>query len=250
MPFSAVIITKNEAHNIERTLIALQEVCTDIVIVDSGSTDATIAICERLGVRVISYDWKGYAANKNYGASCCENDWVLSIDADEVLSDELINSLSEIQLVENTVYSLDRFTNYCGQWIRHSGWYPEWKPRLYQRTQVHWQGDFVHETLAIPKNFNLIRLEGKLLHYSYTSSEDHLERIERYAQLSAQQLFAQHKKTGFLKLWLAPVFRFFKTYILKRGFLDGKNGWIISCRNASMVHRKYRLLNDLWKGKD
>jgi len=244
---SAVVIVNNEEDNIKICLEALQKVTTDIVIVDSGSTDNTPAICEKMGARVFHYGWKGYAANKNFGATQCQNDWILSIDADEVLSEELIQKIKEISLQKNTVYSLDRITNYCGDWIHHSGWYPDWKPRIFNRNDVRWEGAYVHETLSMPSDFELQKLEGKLFHYSYKTSEDHLERIENYAELSAQKLKAAGKKSNFIKLYFSPLFKFFRTYIIKLGFLDGKSGWTISKRDAYLVWLKYQKLKGLWK---
>ena len=135
-----VIITKNEAANIERTLVAINKVCDDIVVVDSGSTDETVIIAERLGARVVPHHWEGYAANKNLGAEQAQHDWILSIDADEVLSDKLIGTLKDFSPQKNEVYELDRITNYCGDWIHYSGWYPDYKIRLYNKKYIHWQG--------------------------------------------------------------------------------------------------------------
>ncbi len=246
-PISAVIITNNESENIVRTLKALQQVTDDIVVVDSGSTDDTMDLATAMGASVFAYGWKGYAQNKNFCNSQCQHEWILSIDADEVLSDELIQSIQSIDLQDDTIYLLDRITNFCGTWIRYCGWYPDWKPRLFQRGKVQWQGDFVHETLAIPSHFKKEKLQGKLYHYSFKSLDDHLERLERYADLSAQELYAKGKKASFFLLTFSPLWRFFKTYILKLGFLDGKNGYLISQRNAYMVRQKYRklkILND------
>lgn len=247
MPFSTVIITKNEADNIERTLLAAQQVCSDIVVVDSGSTDATVAICKRLGARVFPYTWEGYSANKNYGAAQAQHDWILSIDADEVLSMDLIATLQQVDLGEKTVYAIDILTNYCGTWIRHSGWYPCWRKRLYNRKNVHWNQDLAHEGLVIPEGFEVVCLQGKVEHYSYKSLDDHDQRIEHYAQLSASNLHRQGKQAGFVKLYLGPPFRFFRTFVLKLGFLDGQSGWIISKKDAYLVYRKYRLLRTLSK---
>ena len=242
---SAVVITKNEAENIKPCLLALMQVTDDIVVVDANSSDNTKAIAKELGAQVYTYEWQGYSKNKNYGNSRCQHDWVLSIDADEILSDELIATINQLEPQEGHVYSLDRITNYCGEWIKHSGWYPDWKIRLFNRQEIEWKGDFVHERLALSKQYKNIELQGKVYHYSYKSSDDHLERIERYAHLAAQELKSKNKNANFIKLYISPIFRFFRTYILKKGILDGKNGLIISRRNAYLVHRKYRILKGL-----
>ncbi|MCB0520807.1 MAG: glycosyltransferase family 2 protein [Lewinellaceae bacterium] len=248
-PISAVIITFNVADTIGACLAALRQVCREILVLDSFSDDGTVEICKEMGARVVPHQWLGFSQTKNLGNEMATHDWILSIDSDEVLSDELIATLRNLSPEEGKVYSLDRLTNYCGNWIRHSGWYPDWKVRLFNSKQVHWQGDFVHETLAIPSDFQELRLKGKLFHYSYKDSDDHLRRIEKYARLSAQEKFQKGEKPSWLKMYLSPLARFFKTYFLKMGFLDGRAGWIISTRNAYMIRLRYRMLNELWHDK-
>jgi len=245
--FSVVLITWNEANNIEACLSPLLQISDDVLVLDAYSEDDTPALAKKMGAWVIQKKWEGYAQNKNYANAQAHHDWILSIDADEIVSEALIQTLKTLEPESNTVYELDRLTNYCGKWIHHSGWYPDWKVRLFNRNSIQWQGDFVHETLAIPKEMKRVRLEGKLLHYSYKSSEDHLQRIDRYAALSAKDLYTQGKKAGFFKLWVSPVFRFLRTLIISRGFMDGKEGWIISMRGARLVRTKYRLLREMWR---
>jgi len=246
---SAVIITHNVADTIGDCLQALVQVCDEVVVLDSFSDDGTVEICERFGAKLVPQEWLGYAQTKNVGNAQAQNDWILSIDSDEVLSDELIRDLKELAPEEGTVYALDRLTNYCGKWIYHCGWYPEWKVRLFNRKHVAWQGDFVHETLAVPFDYQVVRLVGKLLHYSYKDSEDHLRRIGKYARLSAEERFSKGQKATFAKLWLSPFSRFLRAYFLKLGFLDGRAGWLISWRSGYMVALRYRLLDKMWKGK-
>jgi len=250
LKISAVIITKNEATNIARCLESLQKVVAEVIVIDAYSTDNTVKIAQSLGAIVVETEWLGYSQNKNYGNQLAKNDWILSIDADEVLSAELSKTIQNLRLKENTVYSINRLNNYCGQWIKHSNWHPDWNSRLFNKKQVSWKGDFVHEKLTIPTTMKTVRLEGLLYHYSYQNSADHWERIEKYAQLSAQQLFQDGKKATFIKLWLSPIARFLRTYFLKRGFLDGRAGWIISIRNAYLAYIKYRLLRDYLRDND
>ena len=242
---SAVIITKNEATNIASCLEPLRKVVEEILVIDAYSTDDTVKIAQNLGAKVVQTEWLGYSQNKNYGNQLAKNDWILSIDADEVLSTELSTTIQNLRLEENRVYSINRLNNYCGQWIKYSGWHPDWNSRLFNKKQVHWKGEFVHEKLAIPPPIKTIHLAGLLYHYSYQNSADHWQRIEKYAQLSAQQLFQDDKKATFIKLWLSPVARFLRTFFLKRGFLDGRAGWTISVRNGYLVHRKYSLLKEM-----
>lgn len=247
LPVTAVVITLNEASNIEACLRPLLACCAEVLVADSGSTDGTPEQAEQLGARVLRTEWRGYAQTKNKANEAARHDWILSIDADEVLSGELEKHLRSLPLQEKTVYALDRFTNYCGTWVRHSGWYPDWKVRLFDRRAVRWEGDFVHETLSIPADFSEVRLSGKLFHYSYRSSEDHWNRIERYARLSAEKLFDKGKRPNVFKQLFSPPARFLRTFFLKKGFLDGRVGWRLSLRNAYMVRKKYQILKDLYR---
>ncbi len=242
--FSAVVITLNEASNIEACVKALLQVTDDVVIVDAFSTDGTPSLAAALGARIVQAEWVGYSHNKNLGNQAAQHDWILSVDADEVLSDELIQTLKAFQPQSGAIYEFDRLTNYCGKWIRHSGWYPDWKPRLFDRREVRWQGEYVHETLALPEGFKAIRLKGKLLHYSYKTRADHWQRIERYAELSAREMHARGKRATWVKLYLSPAIRFLRTLLLNQAFLDGWAGWVISWSGARLVYRKYRKLRE------
>jgi len=246
---SAVVITFNESKNIRNCLLALQKVADEIVVVDAMSEDDTVDIAVKMGAKVVQRKWQGYSAAKNYGQEVCANDWILSIDADEVLSDQLIDSIKNLQPENRTVYTLDRCNYFCGQWIKYCGWYPDWKKRIFNRKEVHWEGDFVHETLHIPSSFSIRKLAGKLHHYSYTSPEDHLERIEKYSDLSAQDLFARNKQPSQIKFLFSPYFRFWNTFLFKGGFLDGRNGYLISKHDAYLTKRKYEKLAHLYQQK-
>ena len=244
---SAVIISKNESANIARCIQAVTKVVEEVVVVDAMSEDDTAEIARQAGARVIQKKWLGYAQTKNFANNLAIHNWILSIDADEVLSDELIQSIQNIQLTPSTVYSLDRINNFCGQWIKHSGWYPDWKVRLFDRRHAYWVGDFVHEKLKYASDFKIVPLQGYLEHYSYKTHEDHHARIERYTDLAAEEMFKKRQQAYLTKIWISPIFRFLKTYILKMGFLDGKNGLIISKRNALLVHKKYQKLRSLYR---
>ncbi len=248
-PFSAVVVARDEEHIIARCLQALLPVADEVLLVDSGSKDRTPQIAESLGARVLHTTWQGYAQTKNFANRQARHDWILSIDADEVLSEALQQSLQQWTARPHTAYALDRLTNYCGQWVRHSGWYPDWKIRLFDRREARWEGAFVHEYLHLPKGTKIIRLAGKLKHYSYKDEEDHLRRIERYARLSALQMLEQNRKPGRLKEILAPPARFIRTLLLKQGFLDGRLGWKLASRDALLVRRKYEWLRQLQNQK-
>lgn len=245
LPISAVIITHNEAENIVRCLQPLQDLVDEIIVLDAFSDDDTPTLARQMGATVLQKKWVGYSHNKNFANNQARHDWILSIDADEVVDEELSTNLKQLTLNENTVYSINRLTRFGDDWVYHSDWHPDWKIRLFNRKNVHWQGDFVHETLHVPPHFKIQKLDGLLLHYSYKDDADHWQRIEKYAQLAADELFKKGKKATLFKLWISPIARFIKTFFIKKGILDGKIGWKISCRNAYLVHRKYRILQRL-----
>lgn len=244
---SAVIITHNEADNIVRCLQSLQGLVDEMIVLDAFSNDQTVALANAHGATVLQRKWVGYSHNKNFANAAAKNDWILSIDADEAVDATLTTTLKNLILHKNTVYSINRLTRFGDAWVYHSDWHPDWKIRLFNRNQIHWQGDFVHETLHIPKQFQVEKLDGLLLHYSYKNDVDHWQRIEKYATLAGQELFKKGKKATLFKLWISPIARFIKTFFIKKGILDGKIGWKISCRNAYLVHRKYRILQQLIK---
>jgi len=217
---SAVIITYNEAEHIGRCLFSLQGVADDIVVVDSHSTDGTVAICEQYGATVVSTDWKGYAKTKNAGHTKAKHNFILSIDADEELSEELKVSISQQKergFEPNEVYKFHRLNNYCGQWIRYAGWYPDTKVRIFEKHNTQWEGE-VHEQLVYAKPVSEVLLQGDLLHYSIKDKEDHIARIHKYNLLA-------RKYPNRLVAYLSALITFVKLYIIKLGFLDGKLGY-------------------------
>ena len=240
---SAVIITFNEERNIGRCLDALAGVVDEVVIVDSFSTDKTEEICRAKGARFLQNRFEGFGAQKNWALMQASYPCVLSLDADEALSEELRNS---ILLVKNNWqhdgYTMNRLTNYCGQWIRHSGWYPDRKLRLFDRRKGRWGDDAVHEKVIMEAGSTTGHLEGDLLHYSYYNVDEHIERVRKYADLSARAMFAQGKRTTWLKVIFSPVFKFLRNYVLKLGVLDGAAGWTICKIAAYETYLKYRTL--------
>lgn len=246
-PLTAVIITKNEASNISRCINALLTVVEEILVVDSGSEDDTITIARKLGARVVSAEWKGYAQTKNYANSLAANDWILSIDADEVVSPELAAAILNFSPAKHKVYAFNRLNNFLGQWIKYCGWFPDWKIRIFDRRTTYWVGEYVHEKLKFSNKVKTVKLAGLLYHYSYKDDADHWQRIDLYSSLSAAELYANGKKPSWIKQKIGPLFRGFRTYILQKGFLDGKAGWIISQRAAKTVALKYEKLNKLYE---
>lgn len=242
---SVVIITRNEERNIARCLESVREIADDIVIVDSFSTDRTKEICLSYGARFYPTEWQGYSDTKNYGNRLALYDWIFSIDADEALSEELKEQIARVKTSENPGnYRICRITNYCGQWIRHGGWYPDIKVRFFDRRETRWEG-LIHERLNVPEESKIPVLKGDCYHYSYYTLEEHVAQANRFSTLSAQDLYRKNKKAGFLKLWFAPGFRFFRMFILRGGFLDGQAGWVIARISSHAVFLKYSKLRQL-----
>jgi glycosyltransferase involved in cell wall biosynthesis len=236
---SAVIITFNEERNIERCLQSLQGVVDEIIVLDSYSTDVTERIANQFNVNFIQRKWEGYSASKNYANSLATNDIIFSIDADECLSDELKKSIQAFKQQDKIQYAeLNRLTNYCGTWIRHCGWYPDKKVRIFNRHKTAWQGT-LHETLQIGKNENLIKLQGNLLHYSYYAKEDHFKQIEKFTDIAANDAFANGKRSNITIASCSAIFKFIQSYFLQLGILDGRAGYLVCQRSAYASYLKY-----------
>jgi glycosyltransferase involved in cell wall biosynthesis len=275
MLISAVIITYNESRNIGRCLASLDGVTDEVVVLDSFSTDDTIAICHAAGARVEQHVFDGHIEQKNRAIGLATHDWVLSLDADEALSEPLRAALLalkqphllplpdregstppptgeerhfNVQKKEGSTtggYAMNRRTNYCGQWINHSGWYPDRKVRLFDRRVAHWGGRNPHDRVVVADSHATQRLSGDLLHYSYYSVEEHWERARKYARIAAQAMHDEGRRGSWLQVYLSPVVKFLRNYIAHRGFLDGRAGFTI-CRIAAVeTYWKYRWLLDM-----
>ena len=247
MKISAVIITKNEERNILRCLNSLLDVADEIVVVDSGSTDDTADICEEFGVRFVHQDWLGYSEQKNFANSLAENDWILSIDADEEISDELKLSIlgyKNNNIEDDIVLSMNRLTNYCGHWIRHCGWYPDRKIRIWNRKIGKWKGE-IHETIEFSTKIKEEVLNGDLLHYSFATPQDYENQQFKFAKMRGEHYFKQGKKHASFYMVVSPIFSFIQHYFFQLGFLDGKDGWHICCVTAKATRLKYKTLKEL-----
>lgn len=236
---TAVVITKNEERNIARCLDSLRGLVDEIIVIDSFSTDTTPEICEQYKVEFVQAEWRGYSKTKNFGNKMAKGDYILSIDADEAISPELKKSIEAAKADGlNGCYSFNRLTNYCGEWIRYSGWYPDTKVRLFPKEGSKWKGDFVHEEITLPEGAPITHLQGDLHHYSYYTVEEHEERLERYAMLGAKKV-AEKKPGGlWLKYAFSPLVRFIKMYIFQQGFRD-KFGYTIAKLTSREVRIKY-----------
>ena len=228
---SAVIITLNEEKNIGRCVDSLLGIADEILVYDTGSTDQTIEICKNKNVRFLTGEWLGFAATKNTANSLASFDYVLSLDADEAPSQELKKSIVQQKTNGFTgIYSMNRLNNYCGQWIKYAGWYPDKKVRIFPKNTL-WKGDFVHETLEIDGQ-NVCHLQGDILHYTYYTLEEHKQRERRYAKLAYERSVHKGKPYTFFQNLLSAIACFTKMFLIKKGFLIGKLGfqlcWIAS----------------------
>jgi glycosyltransferase involved in cell wall biosynthesis len=245
---TAVIITKNEERNIGRCLDSLIGVADEIVVIDSFSDDVTAEICKNYQLRFIQKEWLGYAETKNFGISLANNPFILSLDADEALSEELRNEI--LILKDNEISSdgfyLNRLTNYCGKWIYHCGWYPDFKIRLWRKEAGLWEG-IIHEEVKLLPAARTGKLKGNILHYSYYSVNEHIEQMIRFTDLMAEDLFQKGKKVTIFRVVLSPLVKFLKSYLLRGGFRDGFYGLVICCLSGmasflkyAKVYQKYR----------
>lgn len=246
---SAVIITYNEERNIARCLDSLSGVADDIVVLDSFSTDNTKEICSKYNVNFIQSEWLGYSETKNLANTKAKFDWILSVDADEALSENLKTSILNAKEKSKTSnYKFNRLTNYCGKWIRHSGWYPDCKFRIFDRREAKWKG-MIHETLENKSGKEPELLKGDLLHYSFYNIDEHVKKADYFSTISAKARFENGEKTNFLLLAHAFQIKFCKHYFIKLGFLDGFYGFVIAMVSGYAAFLKQAKLRELWKNK-
>lgn len=243
---TATVITLNEERNIGRCIDALKPVADEIIVLDAFSTDATPRICKEKSVRFEQREWEGYSASKNFLNSLATHNYIFSVDADEAPDEKLQASILQVKKEGlSGIYSVNRLTNYCGAWIKHSGWYPDVKTRVFPKELSHWDGQYVHEELIVEGNPQPQLLSGHLLHYSYYDFKDHRARADKYSLLTARKMNAKGKKASMLKPYLSAFGRFISMYILKKGFLDGKMGWHIARISALSNVLKYKELRRL-----
>ncbi len=246
MNISVVIITKNEAHIIEQTLQSLQPLFTDVVIVDSGSTDNTIAICNKFNTHIIETGWDGYGANKNKGIDVAKNDWILSLDADEAIDVKLKKSLLDIKLMnQEDVYDIRRKNFFCNKWIRFGEWGFDSHIRLFNRNKVRWNNAAVHEKLILPDKCKILKIPGYILHYTVSNRQEFEKKNNFYAKMKADNYAASGKKNNYIKQYLSPLYSFLRNYIFRLGFLDGVEGFLIAKNDAYHTYLKYKYLSDL-----
>lgn len=238
MKISATIITFNEERNVARVIESLR-CCDEILVLDSGSNDRTVEIATKLGARVVEASWHGYAAQKNIAAELAANDWILSLDADESLSEALEAEIWQIKKSGPKFdgYTVPRLAQYLGRWILHSGWHPDRKVRLFDRRKAKWVGSFVHESVTVAGAVG--HLKSNLLHFTCNSLSEHVRSMDGYTTLAAQEIVSRQKTVGLGLLLFDPPWTFLRTYLLKLGFLDGPEGLAIAYMAAFYNFVKY-----------
>lgn len=246
---SGVIITFNEERNIERCLQSLINVVDEIIVVDSYSTDNTKAICLKYKVTLIEQSFLGYIEQKNYALEKATYNHVVSLDGDEALSEELQQSIIQLKTKwKFDGYYCNRFNNFCGQWIKHSDWYPNKKLRVFDRRVAEWQGINPHDEIVLKDKRKAGRLKGDILHWTYQTYKEFSDKTEYFSTIAAKAYYDLGKKAPWYKIIWNPFWAFFKAYFLRLGFLDGKNGYIISKETGIITYLKYTKLRSLIKG--
>lgn len=239
---SAVVITYNEEEDIGRCVESLLPVADEIIVVDSFSTDRTKEICERYNVHFYSRIWEGYSSAKNFGNTLAQHEWILSIDADEALSEELQKSIAAFKKTDPSLtgtFVFNRLTNYSGHWVRHCGWYPDQKMRMWKRGIGNWDGT-LHEQVVFSATTTISHLKGDLLHYSFPSIKDHIQTMNNYSEVASTDLVTRNKKIYFvIHLILNPCYTFISKYFFNLGFMDGYYGFVICSLSAFANFLKY-----------
>ena len=246
MEISVVIITKNEECNLARCLASVASIADDVVVVDSFSTDATERIAREHGARFVQHAFEGHIEQKNWAITQAKFPWVLSLDADEALDEKLQRSIAKVKRDSDaTGYTMNRLTNYCGTWIRHGGWYPDVKLRLWDSRKGRWAGTNPHDRYELEAGGQVVHLDGDLLHFSYNSVSDHVRQADYFTTIAAKAYFEQGRTAPVWKLLLSPIAKFIGSYFVQLGFLDGYHGFLIARISAHATFQKYKKLRSL-----
>ncbi|MBL7738077.1 MAG: glycosyltransferase family 2 protein [Chitinophagaceae bacterium] len=249
-PLSVVIITFNEEQNIARCLHSVRTLADEIIVLDSYSTDNTAAIARSLGATVYFEKFRGYIGQKNLAMQYASHHYILSLDADEALDEKLVSSIiEEKKSLLHRAYSMNRCTNYCGRFIRRGLWYPDRKIRLFDRRIAQWGGLNPHDKIMLQEGFPVCHLKGDILHYSFNTVEDHVWQNNRLSSIAAVSLYNAGKRSSWYKMLVRPAWAFFNGYFLRRGFLDGTDGFAIAINTAHQVFIKYNKLYAIQRGK-
>ncbi len=245
---SVIIITKNEAADIRACLESVAW-ADEVVVVDSGSSDDTVAIAREFTAQVHVHDWPGFGPQKNRALAYATGDWVLSLDADERITPELRREIEAVLADAHAAdaYDLPRLSNYCGRFMRHSGWYPDYVTRLFRRGTVRFSDDLVHERLLVAGTPE--RLHGLMLHYAFDNLEEVLRKVDQYSTAGAQKMQQQGRRATLSGAVLRGWWSFMRTYFLRLGFLDGREGFMLAVSNAEGTYYRYLKLMLLNRNK-
>ena len=245
---SVVIICYNEEKNIGRCIGSVKDVADEILILDSNSTDQTVSIAESMGAIVKQVVFTGFIQKKNTGVELASYDYILSLDADEMLDPLLNDSIRKIKEKFNSqAYRMNRCSNYCGKFIRHGSWYPDAKIRLFDRRIARWGGTNPHDKIVLANDIQVEHLKGDILHYSYHTISEHVIQNNKLSTLAAESLFAKGKRTSLFKIVFNPWWAFFQSYLIRAGFLDGLFGLVISIQISHQTFLKHLKLYLLGK---
>lgn len=240
---SVVIITYNEEAKIKFCLESVRDIADEIIIVDSFSTDQTEQICKNYNVHFIQNKFQGHIQQKNYAISKAKFDYILSLDADEVLSNQLKENIKRIkQNFSADGYSFNRLNNYCGKWIKHGSWYPDRKLRLWDRRLGQWEGENPHDRFKMIENAKIEHIKGDLLHYTISEITEHINQVYKFSTIGAQSDINRGKRSSILKIIINPLWKFLRDYLIKMGFLDGYEGFQIAIISAFATFLKYSII--------
>jgi len=243
---SVVIVCKNGEKVIGETIKSFSGLTDDILVYDNGSTDSTKAIVKQSNTKLVEGSWEGFGKTKNKANALAKYDWILSLDADEAIDEELKQNLLHQGLTDEKNVFEFKFKNFLGdKWLRFGEWGNDKHIRLFNRKEINWNDADVHEALLLPKNVKVISTGGYVLHKTASSIAEYENKMENYAALNAEKYFKQHKRSGSLKMFFSAVFSFIKNYFFKLGFLDGITGYHCARINARYTFLKYKKLNEL-----
>ena len=245
---SVVIITLNEEKNIRRCLSSVKDLADEIVVVDSYSSDSTEQICNEFSVRFIKQKFLGHIEQKNFALEQASNNYCLSLDADEEVTEELKQQILAIKASwKADAYQLSRLSSYCGKWIKHCGWYPDKKIRLFDKTKGKWKGINPHDRYEMESGATIASLKGDLLHYTFHTIDQHIEQINFFSTIAAQQAFKKGKRTNLPAILFRTWWKFFQSFVIRLGFLDGYYGYLVCKNSAHHTFLKYTTLKELQK---
>lgn len=237
---SVVIITFNEEKNIKRCIDSLDDIADEIVVVDSFSKDRTVEIAQSLGAKVIAHDFDGHIEQKNFALDQAKYDHILSLDADEALSIELLQSITRVKSNwQAGGYRFNRLNQFCGRWIKHGLWYPDRKIRLWHRKEGRWGGRNPHDRVILSPGVKVQFLTGDLLHFTVDSIDQYLGQVNKFSTIQANLLRAEGLRPNFFHLMIKPFWKFLQAYIFRLGFLDGWRGYLIAMGQAWGVYLRY-----------